>query len=195
MTGITKIEASILWGNGFKLRYDENPGGYSDYKITNLTEDEYGTVLLKLDGEIEISASQIGTDYFIICHSLDKLTQPIMHEGKEIVPIMELYKLSNEYYKNDELDYEYIDSWGAGKILKVWHNKVKEEYTEFIFTTISGFRKDRRHQKGSFVFGMDLPHPIRCKSKIYNQPALFAYMDSLHFDRFGWSERGLTTPK
>lgn len=164
MTGITKLDASILWGNGFKLQDKEGNEwriAYPDADLLHLVRD---------DGESwwvqKTFYNRIGTDYHIICHSLDKLTQPIMHEGKEIVPIVELANINTP---------EQV--WMFKKNLGMecaWSKGIDEEWFDFEF--------------GVFKTG--------CMYSCYtvdNQAALFAYMDSLHFDRFGWSERGLTT--
>lgn len=119
------------------------------------------------------------------------LTKEIEYKGERFVPIIELYRLSNEYYYRDELDYDFIDSWGAkGNILKVFHDRSKDEYTEFVFGNLS-FRKDRTHSKGSFVFGMDLPHTIRVRKKIHNPYLLFQKLHEWHFDIHNWIDKGL----
>lgn len=155
MTGITKLEASILWGNGFKLQ-DNNK------EMWNIIA--CGDIVLKIESEgwcKSISFKEVGTDYHIICHSLDKLTQPIMHEGKEITALIEIAKIAFP----DKNDW-YVEKKQGGYLADGW-------LTTFYY------------ENGSFVDGLNKYVP--------NQPALFAYMDSLHFDRFGWSERGLTT--
>lgn len=163
MTGITKLEASILWGNGFKLKDKE---GF-EYSIINPIGDEKlklwnSSLRIKFD----IHISEIGIDYFIICHSLDKLTQPIMHEGKEIVPLFELAKIAYPDLKFSDINQD----------LKV----LQGQPLDFYFNEKSkSFHSFSTHSPGH----------------VPNQPALFACMDSLHFDRFNWQERGLTTPK
>jgi len=121
---------------------------------------------------------------------MSDLTKEITVYVKKFIPIVELYRLSNEYNYNQDLNYEFIDSWGSGKILKIWIDKSKDEYTEFIYSDFS-FRKDTRRAKGSNVFGMDLPHPIRLDNKIHNQQKLFDKLFEWHFDVFGLIKKGL----
>lgn len=129
--------------------------------------------------------------YKIILRPLSDLTKEIEINGKRFTPLIELYRCSNEYNYNEDLDYEFIDSWGAkGNILKVFHNRKKNEYTEFVFSKLS-FRKDRIHSKGSYVFGMNLPHNIRVNSKLYNNHKLYNLLYIWHFDIFGLIEKGL----
>lgn len=141
------------------------------------------------------------TDEYTYCditpklRPLYQLTQEIEHNDERFVPIVELYRLSNEYYYTDNLDYEFIDSWGAkGNILKVFHDRKKDEYTEFVYGNGS-FRKDRRYNAGSYVFGMNLPHSIRCDQKIHNEYKLFEKLLECHFDVFGLIEKGLAIEK
>lgn len=125
-----------------------------------------------------------------ILRPLSYLSKDIEHEGKKFTPLIELYRWSNEYNYKQELDYEFINSWGEDKILKVWKNRCKNEYTEFIYSGFS-FRKDTRHEEGSYVFGLDLPHPIRVDNKIHNQYKLHQLLFEWHFDVFGLIDRGM----
>lgn len=126
-----------------------------------------------------------------ILRPISDLTKEIEVNGEKFVPIIALYRLSNEYNYNNELDYEFIDSWGAkGNILKVFSNREKDEYIEFIYCGGS-FRKDARYSKGSYHFGMYLPHAIRCDRRIYNQHKLHQKLLEWHFDVFGLIEQGL----
>lgn len=162
MTGITKLEASILWGNGFKLKDKEG----NEWDIVRVSPDWID--VSRFEGgvyEQVVFYSQIGIDYFIICHSLDKLTQPIMHEGKEIVPIVELAKMHLPFVE-----------WRLSETVAV------SKSMRHIFSF--------NNKKTTFCL-----HYRLNMVNVPNQPALFAYMDSRHFDRFGWQERGLTTPK
>lgn len=119
------------------------------------------------------------------------LTKEIEHDGKKFVPIIELYRNSYEYYVSSDLDHEFIDSWGAkGNILKVYKNRLKDEYTEFVYSNLS-FRKDTRFEKGSYNFGMYLPHSIRVDDKIHNIYFLQKLLFKWHFDVFGIIEHGL----
>ena len=126
-----------------------------------------------------------------ILRPLSDLTKEIEHNGERFIPIIELYKKSSEYYNSKDLDYEFIDSWGAkGNILKVYHNRDKDEYSEFVYSNLS-FRKDTRFEKGSYNFGMYLPHPIRVDDKIHNIYFLQKLLFKWHFDVFGLIEKGL----
>ena len=125
-----------------------------------------------------------------ILRPISDLTKEIEVNGEKFVPIIALYRLSNEYNYNNKLDYEFIDSWGAGKILKVFSNREKDEYTEFIYSDGS-FRKDARCSKGSYFFGMDLPHSVKYNCRIYNQDKLQQKLLEWHFDVFGLIENGL----
>lgn len=126
-----------------------------------------------------------------IFRPISDLTKEIEHNGERFIPIIELYKKSSEYYNSKDLDYEFIDSWGAkGNILKVYHNRDKDEYTEFVYSNLS-FRKDTRFEKGSYNFGMYLPHPIRVDDKIHNIYFLQKLLFKWHFDVFGLIEKGL----
>jgi len=126
-----------------------------------------------------------------ILRPLSDLTKDIEHNGERFVPIIELYKNSSEYYNSKDFDYEFIDSWGAkGNILKVYHNRAKDEYTEFVYSNLS-FRKDTRFEKGSYNFGMCLPHPIRVDDKIHNIYFLQKLLFKWHFDVLGLIDKGL----
>lgn len=124
-----------------------------------------------------------------ILRKLD-LTKKIKIDGVEVVPLIELYKLSNETNYNKKLDCEFIESWGAGKILKVFKDRAKDIYTEFIYCNGS-FRKDTRYCSGSDVFGFNLDTPIRCNDKIHNQLQLFQWLYKNKFDLGGLIEKGL----
>lgn len=126
-----------------------------------------------------------------IFRPLSDLAKEIEHKGEMFIPIIELYKNSAEYYNSKDLDYEFIDSWSAkGNILKVYHNRDKDEYTEFVYSNLS-FRKDTRFEKGSYNFGMYLPHPIVSDDKIHNIYLLQQLLFKWHFDVFGLIEKGL----
>lgn len=125
-----------------------------------------------------------------ILRPMSDLTKEIEVNGEKFVPLIELYRMSNKYNYDNELYYDFIDSWvGKGDILKVYHNRQKDEYTEFIFSKGS-FRKDTKYSKGSYNFGMTLPHDIRCNSEIYNQYKLFQFLYKHHFDIYGLIEKG-----
>ena len=126
----------------------------------------------------------------LLLRPLSQLTTEIEVNGEKFVPILELYKLSNEYNYKIDIDYDFVESWGAGKILKVYHNKEKTSYTEFIYNDLK-FRKDTRYNKGSFCWGIDLPHNIVAPNEIYNQYELFQKLLSWHFDIFGLLDRKL----
>lgn len=162
---ITKIEASILWGNGFKLKDKEG----RVYGIHSVYDTEMYLYAGNIDFDKYVKFSKIGTDYFIICHSLDKLTQAIMHEGKEVFPIQQLYSISFPNGVNGCRDK--INAKGF----------LKRNFYHFHF--------------GKKGFAVKMKDRNETKFIAPNQPALFAYMDSLHFDRFGWSDRGLTVDK
>lgn len=171
MTGITKLEASILWGNGFKLK-DKEGSIYSILSVSNSNMTVSCDDRDKYSSPITISFDAIGKICFIICHSLDKLTQPIMHEGKEIVPIVELAKLSMP-----ELDWKLKE----GKCIACGEGITEPRKHEFYFEENSFYAYwSERHGR---------------YTKVPNQTYLYFIMDSLHFDRFNWQERGLTEPK
>lgn len=168
MAGITKQEAHLLAGNEFKLQDKEG----NVYDIICCWNDCFFLEDSENEVHQEPYYSQIGTDYHIICHSLDKLTQPIMHEGKEIVPIVELAKIEGFFVNNLEYDLSY------------------NEDRNIISVSQRYFRLSYSKSHNSYGLWADCSCTI-----VENQPALFAYMDSLHFDRFGWAERGLTVDK
>lgn len=130
------------------------------------------------------------SNFSLILRPLSDLAKEIEVNGEKFVPIIELYKLSNQYNYNDEIDYEFIDSGGACKILKVFHNREKEEYTEFIYNDFS-FRKETRINKGSFCFGIIMPHAIMYHDEILNQYKMQNLLHRCHFDIFGLIEAGL----
>lgn len=175
MTGITKLEASILWGNGFKLQDKEG----KQWDITRVSPDWID--ISRFEGglyEQVIFPDQIGTDYFIICHSLDKLTQPIMHEGKEITPIVELgKKVGHNDIEPSEID---------GVISYGWNEQSMDDVQGFEFNFC-----EKKQCLGVWYDTKDDSGPIYTLGGANE----IAYMNSLHFDRFGWAERGLTTPK
>lgn len=126
-----------------------------------------------------------------ILRPLSDLTKEIEINKKNIIPLIELHRCSNEYNHNKYLDYEFIDSWGAkGNILKVFHDRKKDEYTEFVFSNLD-FRKDTRYSEYSNVYQINIQHPIRVNNKIYNQHKLFDLLYRWHFDIFGLIEQGL----
>lgn len=129
-----------------------------------------------------------------LLYPLEMLTKTIVHNGVEIIPIVELYKISNEYTYKTEIDYEFVLSWGKSEILKVFHDREKDEYTEFIIGNL-GFRKDRRYSKGHNVYGVELPHPIRVNEKIYNQFKINELLLEWHFDIHGLIPIGLAIDK
>lgn len=126
-----------------------------------------------------------------ILRPLADLTKEIELCGETFVPIVKLYIESSEYHNSKVLDYEFIDSWGAkGNILKVYKNRDKDEYTEFVYSNLS-FRKDSRYNQGSYNFGMELPHPIRVDDKIHNIFILQQFLFKWHFDIHGLIEQNL----
>lgn len=171
---------------------------YLPYGVKVIHEDEIKEIHGIINDEIYLSYNDIGTDnnycfaedIILILRPLSQLTTEIEHEGEKFVPIIELYKYSNKYNYNNNIDYEFVDSWGAGKILKVYHNKEKTSYTEFIFSNLS-FRKDRTYNKGSNCFGFDLPHSIVSADEIYHQYKLFDKLLEWHFDIYGLIDKNL----
>lgn len=167
MTGITKQEAATLWGNGFKLQDKEG----NVWRIIEVFENNRMGIYNEskpMDGyacKRHISYSEVGSDYFIISRPLSQLTQEIEHEGKMITPIVELAKIS---YPSPKEPWKILATSAHSTSGEFWYSHMHKGFRCMAF------------QEDTFV---------------PNQPALFAYMDSLHFDRFSWKERGLTVDK
>jgi len=129
-----------------------------------------------------------GVNQIPILRPLTDLTNTIDYNGESFIPLVYLYNTSNENDPNKELNFEFIDSWDAGKILKA--HKYGGDYTEFIYFNFS-FRKDTHYEKGNHRFGMTLPHSITSAEKICNQYFLHELLFKWHFDVFGLIEKGL----
>lgn len=124
-----------------------------------------------------------------ILRPLSDLTKEIEVDGEKFVPLIGLYNMSNENVTLKKLDFEFIDSWGAGKILKVAHTNSKN-YTEFIYHKFN-FRKETHYEKDNHAFGIDLPHSIKITSEIKNQYFLHEKLFEWHFDVFDLIGAGL----
>jgi len=125
-----------------------------------------------------------------ILRPLSDLSKMIEHNSEMFTPLIYLYNISNSNPKDKGLKFEFIDSWGAGKILKVFHYN-NLDYTEFIYADL-GFRKDTHYEKGFYRFGINLPHSIKVASEINNQYHLQSLLFEWHFDVFDRSDNGLS---
>lgn len=101
---IDKKTAALLFAHSFKLVDKEG----NEYSIASITRND--TLSLFVDNESDwkpITSSQIGTDFFILRHDIKMLTETITHEGREVIPIVELAKISlprHEWYYNRDED-------------------------------------------------------------------------------------------
>ncbi|MGJ1432867.1 hypothetical protein ACR79M_14930 [Sphingobacterium spiritivorum] len=153
----------------------------------------YGLKLMYNDGSIRgllhLDVSGVSSVFKPILRPLSDLTKEIEHTGERFIPIIYLYNISNGHNFNKELNFEWVKSWGAGNILRV-NKATTGEYIEFIYYDLE-FRKEIRLEKGSYRYGMYLPHAICCESKIENQYKLHRLLFEWHFDVFGLIEKGL----
>lgn len=171
----------------YGLKYYNEHSYKKGIEHTLIELDTYGFIeLINYEAPAMLSDSHIKP----ILHPLSDLTKEIEVNGEKFVPIIKLYKLSNERNYNDNIDFEFIESWGAGKILKVYHDKERKSYTEFIYNDYN-FRKTTLYCEGCYNFGMYLPHNISVSSEIYNQYLLFQKLYQWHFDIHNLIERGL----
>ena len=173
MTGITKREASILWGNGFKLKDKEG----NVYDILSCGEG-YIEAVIKVNSRTYrkfITLKEIGTDYHIICHSIEKLTQTIMHEGNARTGISLLLKR----FSLLDLSECVFEVWGDFNncFANAVHNGNVIDAITFDGTVF-----DTMKNGGDFY-------------SYKPQTELWSYLDTLHFDYLGWRERGLTADK
>lgn len=116
---ITKQQAGILFGNSYKL-YEVATGKTATiWKILS-TDDG---VDIHTRGCGRVPSDKIGTSYKIIAYPLSELTKPIMWEGKEIVPLMELAKLSTgidlEKHKTKYLRAEIMITGNDGELYRL----------------------------------------------------------------------------
>jgi len=89
---ITKQQASVLYGNNYKLQ-DKNKKlltivGVSDNHII------IEVMLGSIRGTVYADYESIGDKYFILASNLEQLTQTITHDGEEFIPIVELAKVA-----------------------------------------------------------------------------------------------------
>lgn len=93
---LTKIEAATLFAYGFKLVDKEG----KQYDIVSIYGGKVMSERMGVDSNGEyrvVFFDQIGTDYHVLVRPLSDLTKEITHDGKKIVPIIELAKLVFEY--------------------------------------------------------------------------------------------------
>lgn len=90
---INRQQAGTLYGNGFLLRDKEG----RNWQLT-LSADQHFVAKNELNNDKVIFYHKIPSDYKIIARKPD-LTLPIIVDGKEIIPIVELAKIAFPKYK------------------------------------------------------------------------------------------------
>lgn len=169
---------------GLNIAYFDDERGFMKYcKISELRIEE--CTIIDSQYQFDVLFEELKP----ILRPMSDMSKVINFESKNFIPLIYLYNISNEKPYDEEFNYEFIDSWGAGKILKVF-NYNKLDYTEFIYSEFN-FRKDTRHEKGFYRYGMTLPHSISVHSELKNQYFLHELLFKWHFDVFGLIDAGL----
>ena len=115
-----------------------------------------------------------------ILRPISDLTEEIEHNGEKFIPILRLYNVSEENEKDYSFEYEFIESWGSGKILRVLHDK--DIYTDFIYSDFCFY--------SSLTIGGEQSH-----LQLKNQYFLYTMLFEWHFDVFNLIKNKLGTSK
>lgn len=96
---INKQQAHTLAGYGYKLQDKEGDVWVIDRMVSD------GLFLKNGNKQANIYFEEIGTDYFILSRDLSQLIQPITHEGKEFIPIVELAKVEGMFLATTPIEH------------------------------------------------------------------------------------------
>jgi len=165
MDGITKLEAHLISGNGYRLvdRY----GFEADIISLRPSYDNGKGLVMGTTWNKAIDVDKIGTNYFVLCHPLSRLTTEIEGIG---VPIVELAKIA----------FPKVDDWNF-----------REKYSDAYSTENQLYFQFR---DGDFESEIWIPYGGGGNYdtfKVSNQQLLLDTMDKWHFDRRGFIERGI----
>ena len=189
----------VIFENNLKLKYMELELKHiAPYLPYNLKLDTPNGIIteytLSTNGDVRhFCKDWLVYDYKI--SDIKPILRPMCDLTKEVngvIPIVELYKLSNEYNSGVRLKYKFIDSFVGGKVLKISHSD--GSYTEFIYSNLE-FRKEIIHPKGAYIYGMNIPGQVYVGSRVHNSYRLFGYLLENHFDIFGLIDEGLAIDK
>jgi len=123
MTGINKQQASVLYGNNYKLQDKEG----KTWEISDLISNT--RMILRMSNKfIHINYNEIGVEYLILARNLEQLTQTIMHNGDDFNPSSRLWKRSINHYLEQ----------GKNCNTKMWSSEDVNKLLEYNFAIIEG---------------------------------------------------------
>jgi len=159
---ISKNTAAILWANNFKLvdktGFSVSISGVNEYGL-KIVAPKYSPALLKYE--------EISNNWFILRRPLNQLTETITHEGRSIVPIVELAKQSC-LFETFGCEFETEQEYGFDS--EVWCNLYNEIETVVIWSLTYNLNHN------SFLTDFESTFKGKC-----DQYSLFNRLHSLHF--------------